>query len=273
MTATHGQQVYGRTFAGNAAENYERYFVPVIPGPLARDLIAEAALRPGERVLDLACGTGVVARLAAERVGREGSVAGLDVTAAMLDVARSVPVPTGATIRWYESSAEAIPLPDESFDAVLCQLGLMFIPDKAAAVREMRRVLAPGGRVLISVPTPTAFFGVLDEAMGRHVGAEAAAFVRMVFSLDDPAAIERLLRDAGLRDVAVRSTIEQPRLPGAADFLWQYIACTPLSADLERFDDEHRGALERDVVAGWQPWAHDGGLTYDQPILVATGRR
>ena len=116
MTATTTDSVYGKAYGGSAPENYQRYFVPVIGGPFAEDLIAEAALRPGERVLDVACGTGVVARLAAERVGPSGTVAALDLNPAMLSVARSVPS-TGAAIRWYETSAESIPLPDDAFES------------------------------------------------------------------------------------------------------------------------------------------------------------
>ena len=189
----------------------------MIGGPFAEDLIAEAALRPGERVLDVACGTGVVARLAAERVGPSGTVAALDLNPAMLSVARSVPS-TGAAIRWHETSAESIPLPDDAFDVVLCQLGLQFVADKSAALREMRRGLAPGGRVLVTTPPPNAFFDALDEAMTRHVGSDAGAFVRMVFSLNDPAIIERLFHDAGFADVNVRTYAKDLRLPAARDF-------------------------------------------------------
>ena len=274
MTATGtSQQVYGRNYGGSAPENYERYFVPAIGGPLAADLVEAAALRPGERVLDVACGTGVVTRRAAERVGAGGAVAGLDVNAAMLAVARSAAATASPPIRWYESSAEAMPLPDESFDVVLCQLGLQFIPDKGAALREMRRVLVPGGRLLASVPGPSAFFDVMDEAIARHVDAETAAFVRLVFSLYDPARLEALARDAGLRDVSVRTYAKTLRLPAPADFLWQYVQSTPLAATVAQVSDERRAALERDVVAGWQPFTADGGITYRQDVAVTTGRR
>ena len=104
MTTTTTDSVYGKAYGGSAPENYQRYFVPVIGGPLAEDLVVEAALRPGERVLDVACGTGVVARLAAARVGPGGTVAALDLNPAMLSVARSVPS-AGAAIRWYKTSA------------------------------------------------------------------------------------------------------------------------------------------------------------------------
>ena len=212
-------------------------------------------------------------RRAVERVGAGGTVAGLDINAAMLDVARSLASTAGAPIRWYESSAEAMPLPDETFDVVLCQLGLQFVPDKAAALREMRRVLVPGGRLLASVPGPSAFFDVMDEAIARHVDAETAAFVRLVFSLYDPERLEALARDAGFRDVSVRTYAKTLRLPAPADFFWQYVQSTPLAATVAQVSDERRAALERDVVAGWQPWAVDGGITYQQNVAVTTGRR
>jgi ubiquinone/menaquinone biosynthesis C-methylase UbiE len=212
----------------------------------------------------------VVTRLAAERVGPSGTLAALDVNPAMLSAARSVPS-SGAAIQWYETSAEAMPLPDAAFDVVLCQLGLQFVADKKAALREMRRVLVPGGRVLVSVPPPNAFFDVLDEALARHVGDEAAGFVRMVFSLSEPATIERLFRDAGFHDVAVRTYSKPLRLPAARDFLWQYVHCTPLAGMLSNVDAARIAALEGDVVGRWQPWSEDGGMKCEQGMNVATG--
>jgi ubiquinone/menaquinone biosynthesis C-methylase UbiE len=272
MATTTPDSVYGKAYGGSAPENYERYFVPTIGGPFAADLIAEAALRPGERVLDVACGTGVVARLGAERVGPGGTVAALDLNPAMVSVARSIPS-TGAAVRWYETSAESIPLPDDMFDVVLCQLGLQFMADKSAALREMRRVLAPGGRVLVTTPPPNAFFDVLAEAMSRHVGGEAGAFVRMVFSLDDPAIIERLFREAGFADVNVRTYVKDLRLPEAREFLWQYVHCTPLTGMLASLDAARIAALERDVVDRWARWSDADGMSYGQGMHVAKARK
>jgi len=264
--------VYGQAYGGTAPENYQRYFVPAIGGPFAADLIDDAALSPGERVLDVACGTGVVTRLAAERVGPSGDVAALDLNPAMLAAARSIPS-SGAAIQWYETSAEAMPLPDGAFDVVLCQLGLQFVADKKAALREMRRVLVPGGRVLVSTPPPNAFFDVLDAALAQHVGDQAAGFVRMVFSLREPATIEQLFRDAGFHDVAVRSYSKRLRLPAARDFLWQYVHCTPLVGMLSKLDAARHAALEQDVVRGWQPWSDEDGMSCEQGMHVAKARK
>ena len=273
MTTTNTiHSVFGQAYSGSAPEQYERNFVPSIGRPFAEHLVSEAALNPGERVLDVACGTGVVARLAAERVGQSGTVAALDLNPGMLSVARSIPS-SGAEIRWYETTAESIPLPDNGFDVVFCQLGLQFVADKVAAIREMHRVLVPGGRALASTPPPNAFFDVLEDALARHVGGESTGFVRIVFSLHDRATIEGLFREAGFDDVTVRTDTKPLRLPAARDFFWQYAHCTPLAAMLSKLDSDRIAALERDVVASWQRWSADGGMIYDQAMNVAKARK
>lgn len=134
---------------GRAPELYERYLVPAITAVWAADLVERAAPRSGERVLDVACGTGIVARRAAERVGNHGRVVGLDLNSGMLAVARSLSSQDASGIEWREGSALAMPLPDAAFDLVLCQLELQFFPDRPLALREMRRALVPGGRLAL----------------------------------------------------------------------------------------------------------------------------
>src|SRR5919112_510996 len=128
-----------RSFTGTAAENYERHFVPKIATPVSVALLEAAALQPGERVLDVACGTGLIARLAAERVGRSGTVTGLDLSPDMINVASAA---SPSTISWHVDDATSLPFPDGAYDVVLCQMGLMFMQDRQAAVGEMRRVTA-----------------------------------------------------------------------------------------------------------------------------------
>jgi ubiquinone/menaquinone biosynthesis C-methylase UbiE len=265
------QQISFETYRGSAAENYDRYFVPAIGAPLAADLIDLAELRTGERVVDVACGTGVVTRLAASQVGAKGVVVGVDGNPEMLAVARTAA--DDSTIDWYEASADALPLSDGVFDIAFCQLGLQFFRDRAIALREMRRVLADGGRVLVNLPGPTpSVFTVLDEALARHVGPEASRFVRAVFSLHDPGEVAELLTGAGFDAVDIRSSVKTLRLPAPERFLWQYVHSTPLEAATARLDQERRVALERDVVAGWEPYTDDGRLLLDLNVTVANAR-
>jgi len=267
------QQHFGETYGASAPENYERYFVPAIGAPVANDLISMAALRPGERVLDVACGTGVVARLASHAVGAAGTVAGLDMNPGMLAVAR-LKTPPGTAIDWHEGSAEAMPLPDVSFDAVLCQMGLEFIPDKQAALSEMRRVLAPGGRLILNVPGPTPqLFVIMAEALTRHIGAAAAGFVNQVFSLYDTTEIQNLISGAGFRDVSVQADTKSLRLPAPEEFLWQYVYSTPLAAAVAQVNDERRASLEQDTVSKWQEFVKDGALMLQVRMVGATARK
>lgn len=266
------QQPFGSAYGGNAAENYERYFVPTIAAPLAEDLVATVAPSSGERVLDAACGTGIVARLVRPRVGEGGAVAGLDVNPGMLAVARSTAAST-LPIEWYESGAEAMPLPDDSFDVVLCQLGLQFITNKLGALREMRRVLAPGGRLAINVPGPTPpLFAALADALGKHVAPRAASFVHIVFSLHDERELRELVNAAGFDEVDVQATRTTLGLPPAREFLWQYVYSTPLSAMVTGASDDSRAALEKEVDENWRKFVVGGELKCDVPITTVIGR-
>jgi len=271
MTMT--EQVYGESFGGNPAENYQRFFVPAIGAPVAEDLMEVARLQPGERVLDVACGTGVVTRLAAEQVGVAGKLAGLDVNPGMLLVARSH-TPPDISIDWYESSAESMPLPDEAFDVVLCQMALQFIPNKLAALREMRRVLDTGGRAFVTVPGPKPpLFAIMTDALARHLGPQAASFGDLVFSMHDVDELSELMRSAGFREVDVQAHSKTLRLPAPSDFLWQYINSTPIAEAAAQAGEAKRQALERDVCAQWQEFVLDGAMQMQVGMTTATAQK
>jgi ubiquinone/menaquinone biosynthesis C-methylase UbiE len=264
---------FDETYGLKPPENYERFFVPAIGEPLANDLIRLAALRPGERILDVACGTGIVARLASQQVGSNGMVAGLDVNPGMLAVARSI-TPADMSIEWYESDAEDMPLPDEAFDTVLCQISLQFMTDKLAALREMRRVLAPGGRLILNVPGPTAkIFAIMASAMAQYISSQAAGFVNHVFSLHDPTEIQQRLSEAGFRDIAVQVDHKTLCLPPPKEFFWQYVHSTPLAGLMAKVDEEVLAALEREVVEKWQDFEENGYLIYRQRMVIGSARK
>ena len=186
--------------------------------PFTTILLEHANPQPGERVVDVACGTGIAARQTAPRVGVTGTVVGVDLNLAMLAVARSQPAPAGAVIDWREGNAQALPLPDGAFDLALCQHGLQFFPDRGAALHEMVRVLAPGGRVAVSVwrsleHSPAS--RLLWEAIARHLNTTTATLLPS-FNLGDADQLQALLESAGLTEVTViaRShTVREPRHP------------------------------------------------------------
>ena len=255
-------------FARSAAEAYESFFVPTIGAPVASDLVRAAELRPGERVLDVACGTGIVARLAAEAVAPGGSVAGLDPNPAMLAVARES-APPDAAITWWQAPAEAIPFPDGTFDVALCGMGLQFFSDRTGGLREIRRVLKEDGRLLASVPGPEPpVLEIMADALARHVSPESASFVHAVFSLHDGEEIRRLTAEAGFRETHVRSAPKTLHLPAPESFLWGYLRSTPLAAAVAAVDEERRAALEREFCDRCAPFVEEGAMT--GPVTMTT---
>src|SRR2546425_1024714 len=241
-------------FVGSVPENYERYLVPSIFGPFAADLIDIAAPRENERVLDIACGTGIVARTAARRVGRRGSVVGLDTSAPMLEAARSAAAREGISVEWREGSAVKLPFLDGAFDLVLCQQGLQFFPDRPMALREMRRVLAPRGRLELSVWRPidrSPGFAVLVEALTRHISPQAGALMTSgPFGLSDAEELRALVASANFRDVTVRPAVKMLRYPSPDEFVRYYAAGSALAGPVAGADDHVRAALLADVRAG-----------------------
>jgi ubiquinone/menaquinone biosynthesis C-methylase UbiE len=239
-----------------AAETYEQYSVPAMFVPWATILLRHASFRPGERVLDVACGTGIVARLAAPLVGSNGQVVALDLNQAMLAVARARPAPSGATITWQEGNAMALPAPDRAFDMVLCQHGLQFIPDRAGAVREMRRVLVPGGRALVIVLQALArhpVFEALIESAARHLSLPISA-VMIPFTLCDADELRGLFISAGFETVDVFPESTKVRFPEPERFVPLALMSTawavPAFAQMEA---PHREALLETVSAEVEP--------------------
>lgn len=205
------------TIAVDAAEIYEERFVPAIFIQWPDRVLDAAGVGPGHRVLDVACGTGVLARAAVRRVGPTGSVAGLDINPAMLAVAKRI----APDITWWEAPAEGIPDDDASYDAVVSQFGLMFFTDRAAALQHMSRVRKPGGRLAVAVwdsldnsPGFAALVGLLQ----RVVGTPAADALRAPFSLGDRDTLAKVFEEAGLTP-AITTHEDTARFPSLDGWL------------------------------------------------------
>ena len=203
---------------GSAPELYEKYLVPAITTKWADDLVGRAQPSAGETVLDVACGTGVVARSASRRM-RHGHVTGLDLNKGMLAVAQTV-VSEGARIDLIEGSALDLPFPAGKFDLALCQLGLQFFPDRGRALREMRRVLLPSGRVALSVYSPierTPGANAFVLALDRVLGPNASKIKRGEHSFNASAELRELIIEAGFAKVEVQTVAQQIAFPSVLD--------------------------------------------------------
>jgi ubiquinone/menaquinone biosynthesis C-methylase UbiE len=253
--------------AGSAPEIYERELVPAVFGAWAPILVELAHPRLGDRVIDVACGTGIVARIATERVGPTGAVVGIDLNPGMLSVARSVVstgVGSGGSPQWEEASADKLPFPDGSFDVVYCQLGLQFFADRAAALREMHRVLGAEGRIALMVwrgINESPGFAVLAEALQRHIG-QAAAIMRAPFALSDADELAALVRAAGFQNVAIHQRSGTVRFPSLERFVLSYVAGSPLAGPVAQADDAAREALMADVRNALVKFTSDAELAF-----------
>jgi ubiquinone/menaquinone biosynthesis C-methylase UbiE len=258
-----------RTQTGNAAELYQSFFVPSIATPVSGELLRTAGLRPGDRVVDVACGTGIVTRAAAEKVGPTGSVIGVDISAEMLAVAGATPA-AGAPISWQEADAASLPLPDQSCDVALCQMGLMFMENRAGAVADLHRVLTPGGRVVINTPGRIQpVFEAMEQAIVDNIDPNLGAFVSAVFSMHDPSMLAGLLTEAGFDAVQAKEYDATFDLPEPIEFLWNYINLTPLSALVAAAPEEAKAALERQFVEAGTFAVVDGRVPVVQPMALA----
>lgn len=260
----------------STAEAYERYLVPLLFAPGAEYLIELSALAPGERVLDVACGTGSVARRAAQRVGAGGTVVGLDLSESMLKVARKVSAEIRPAVEWRQGDAGSIPFPDAAFDAVFCQQGLQFLPDRPGALRQMHRVLAPNGRLTLSVLRPIEHnpgWALFAEVLERHAGPDAAALMRSPFPSLSTDQLRDLVAGAGFGDVRILLGIGPVRYPSAEEFFRWEAASWLLAAPLLSLKDDVREALIRDLREALRPYTDDDGIVFPAETYLIAARR
>jgi ubiquinone/menaquinone biosynthesis C-methylase UbiE len=213
------------TTTPDPAWTYEEYYIPAIFGPLTEVLLGHASPAAGERVLDVACGTGIVARRIAPLVGPEGDVQGVDRSPAMLEVARACAPPAPA-IDWQVGDAAALEAADGTRDRITCQQGLQFLPDRAAGVAEMRRVLVDGGVAVVAVwegldrhPLYAALFEAELPALGRFGVPADEAELTAPFSFGDADELGSLFTDAGFDDVHLVGGSIQARFAEADRFI------------------------------------------------------
>lgn len=254
--------------SGSAAEVYEQFFVPALFAEWAPRVADAAALGARDRVADIGCGTGVLAREAARRAGCE-RVVGVDRNDSMLAVARAIE----PRIDWRPGVAEDLPFGDGELDAVVSQFGLMFFADARAALAEMWRVLRPGGRLAVAV------WGALDDTPGyasmvalleRLFGARVANELRAPYAMGDADALLELANSAGIADPRVVTVTGRARFPSIADWVRTDVRGWTL-ADL--LDDAQCDLLLREAETSLARFVRAGGVEFAAPAHVLTARR
>lgn len=244
--------------------------------PWAERLLETVDVREGDRVLDVACGTGIVARRAAPRVGPSGSVSGLDINDGMMAMAEDTASDIQPPIEWRLGDATDLPFAGGAYDVILCQQSLQFFDDVSAGLREMHRVLAPAGRMALSVWRPLAYqpgYEVLSAALDHHVGEEAGGMMRSPFPSWDGDTLRSLAREAGFGDVSVTIEIGDVRYPSAEEFVRREAASSPLAAPLAAVDQAARDALIQEVEEELRDYLDDGGIVSPMETYVLTAHR
>ena len=252
------------------AETYEAAFVPSLFAHLAPHLVDAAEVTSGDRVLDVACGTGIVARTAADRAGPTGRVVGLDLNEAMLTVARRI----RPDLDWRQGDAASLPFPGDSFDVALCQSGLMFVPSPGTAVSELARVVRPEGRVAAqvwsSLDRQTAIQPLAD-AVARHAGPAAVDLIGTYFRLGDRAQFSDLFTQAGLRVTDVRTLGATVRAPTVDDYITTEVESTPL---IDRISDDVYRRIREEARAGLARYCDEcGTLALPLEAYLVAARR
>lgn len=256
-------------------EVYELFWVAAQMGPAAEELVSTAGVGAGHRVLDVACGTGVVARIAAALSGAPANVTGTDLNAGMLEAADRFAATGGVPgIEWIECDAASMPLLDGAFDVVLCQQGLQFMPDKPGAMAEMVRVLKPGGTIALSVwKTRSALGEAFATVLDRKYGAGTTAPWEIVYSLGDRDRLHELATDVGLKDAHVALDVKFARFPDTAAFVTGALAGSPLAGALADLPEEEHQNVVRDIVGELAEFHDDDGLAVPSQCLTLIARK
>ena len=259
----------GYQLSGDAPTTYTRFGYKIME-PWTDDLIRSARCRDGDRVLDVACGPGLVANRVNQVSGKLCMVTGIDLNEGMLNVARRNP-----SVEWHQGNATELPFGENSFDVVLCQQGLQYFPDRIAAMKEMVRILSPGGRLALNVwgaLERQPFHAALVDGIGRFLGAEAKSAFDLAFSLNSVDELRKLASGAGLTDIRVRFEHRTIRFPTPAGLVTGFMGATPVTAQFIALPDNQRSDFVAYVVNLLASYVDDAGLAspMENHFLTAT---
>jgi SAM-dependent methyltransferase len=250
------------------AAHYEILMVPALFAPWSKRVLEIVEFQPEHRLVDIACGTGILARTAVQHsAGSRVSVAGLDANPGMLWVARGL----APQVDWHEGLAEDLPFEDNAFDIVVSQFGLMHFDDKPAALQEMQRILAPGGRLAVAVfdeLEKTPGYRVMTELLDDIAGPDVAAAMRVPFSLGDANELGELCTEAGLSDAEITTYQGTARFPDARTMVLADVKGWFPLAGISLTDDQVDEIIQRLDSALEDYRAEDGSIGFPLPAHV-----
>lgn len=255
-----------------ASQYYEAFWQEQLK-PAQSLLLELANLQPGENVLDIACGTGLVSFEAAAQIGNNGHLTGTDISDKMVEIASVLAEQKGVSnVRFERMDAEELSYEDGMFDVSLCALGLMYVPDPAKALREMHRVLKPGGRAVAAVWGKRANCGWADifEIVDRHVASEVCP---MFFNLGNTDMLELHLQQAGFKDITAKRINTLLRYKDAEDALGAAFAGGPVALAYHKFSDAVKEEVHRDYLASMSAYKKGDGYEVPGEFVVANGVR
>ncbi|MDH3754019.1 MAG: methyltransferase domain-containing protein [Acidimicrobiia bacterium] len=269
-------EAWSASFGSDASAVYAETLLPTVFVPWAGDLLDVLMVGPGQRLLDVACGPGTLAAVAATRIGSTGAVTGVDPSDTMLDLARRIELVDGAApVAWLRGPADDIALPTGSFDVVACQQGVQFFPDRRAALVEMRRVCRGGGRMGFSVWRPIdecPSFRAVAAGLSEALGADAAdAYRGGPWGWTDPAAMTEVTEGAGFIDVQAVARTLSVRFH-SVEQLAATVGAAPVGAQLDASPSEVRRAFLDATAAAIQPFLRGTAVVAPTATTVVTAR-
>lgn len=257
-------------------DTYEQYQVPAVFEPLAQLILERAGLKPGEQVVDVACGTGIVARKAAAIVGDAGRIIGVDFNPGMLEVARRSAASEFAQIEWLQSDASELPVSDDCVDVVICQQGLQFFPNRPAAVAEMYRTLKPSGRVWLAVWQSIEHSPInitTRDVIERHLGPEIAKVANGPFVLGDANSLVSLLEDAGFQNIEIDTIVIIRHMPPPHISIPAQLTSLPIGPQIAALEESTRLKIVEEIAEGLSEYLTDEGMSVPQGTHIAMAKK
>ncbi|REL39192.1 methyltransferase domain-containing protein [Rhodohalobacter sp. SW132] len=257
--------------AGDSPAAYEEYLVPGFFKPWAEKLVTLSSPAPGSTILDVACGTGIVARTAAAKAGNDTGVTGLDINPQMLNKASEMAEKEGLEIEWKQGDAGQLPFENNRFDHLFCQQAMQFFPEPQQVLLEMQRVLKPRGTLALNILRSIHFnpaYKILADELEEHAGETAGTMMRSPFPDWNQKTIRNMVSEAGFVDLQIHLDIISMLYPSPEEFLRREAASSPLAEEIETMDSERRKKLVTDLNRSLESYTDDQGVVFPMETFM-----